>query len=145
LTIGDMPDLSKVHGYRLTTYRVRIGHTNEFEEARKLGRAITEKANPGAHLGVFVVTQGVTVPTYIVFRPYTSIAEFDADSANNAAFAANSTAEDRAKIDKLYETSLLSREQAIYSVSPKQSYVPVGFADADPFWKSNPVVAAAHL
>src|SRR5436190_11500736 len=53
LTIGDMPDLSKVHGYRLTTYRVRIGHTNEFEEARKLGKAITEKANPGAHLGVF--------------------------------------------------------------------------------------------
>ena len=130
-------DHSKVHGYRVTTYRVRIGHTAEFEEARKLAKAVTEKANPDSRLGV-------TVPTYIVFRPFTSLSEFDGDSARDAIVAAQTTAEDRAKVEKLYESSLISREQAVYMISPKQSYVPVNFADSDPFWKTNPVIAAAN-
>jgi len=137
-------DHSKVHGYRLTTYRVRIGHTAEFEEARNLAKAVTEKANPDSRLGVFSVTQGATVPTYMVFRPFTSLSEFDGDSARDANVAAQTTAEDRAKVEKLYESSLISREQAVYMISPKQSYIPVNFADSDPFWKTNPVIAAAN-
>ena len=84
ITIGGVPDFSKVHGYRITTYRVRIGHTDEFIDARKMLKAVYEKAGIDAHRGAFVVTEGVNQPTYLFFRPFTSIAEFDADSATNA-------------------------------------------------------------
>jgi hypothetical protein len=145
ITIGDVPDFAKVHGYRITTYRVRIGHTDEFVEARKMLKAGYEKAGvTTAHFGVFVVTQGVTVPTYLVFRPFTSLAEFDSDSATNATVMAQVPADSMKKYDKLIEASLVARETDTYTISPKTSYVPAAFADADPFWKNSPTVVAAN-
>jgi len=121
----------------------RVTMNGRSSSARFLRGPTATAAVPSDQLGVFSVMQGVTVPTYMVFRPFTSLAELDSDSLNDANLMAQTTADDRAKIDKLYESSLLSREQAIYIVSPKQSYIPVSFADSDPFWKTNPVVMAA--
>lgn len=87
--------------------------------------------------GVFQVTQGVNTPTYLVFRPYVSMAEFDADSANLARARAALSAEELKKLDDLNQAAVLTSEVAIYAVSPKQSYMPAAYA-ADPFWKVNP-------
>ena len=143
ITVGDAPDFSKVHGYRITTYRVRIGHTDEFIEARKMLKAAYEAAGVKAHLGAFAVTQGVNVPTYLVFRPFTTLAEFD-DSTVMVALRPQTPLDSTKKYDKLLEAALINRETDTYTISPKSSYVPAEFADADPFWKNSPTVVAAN-
>lgn len=143
-SIGRMEgaDYSKVRGWRITSTRVRIGQTDEFMEYRKMLKDAYARAGINSPRGLYQITQGVNTPTYLVFRAYTSLSEFDADSAMNAAVRAVQTADDIAKMEKLYEGAVLTSETNVYAVSPKQSYMPATYA-ADPFWKSNPVFAAA--
>lgn len=50
--------------------------------------------------------------------------------------------DERRTLDDLYQAAVLTSETNIYAVSPKQSHMPATYS-ADPFWKSNPVFAAA--
>lgn len=142
LSIGTAPDFSKLRGYRITTVRVRIGHGDEYAQLRRLQRDAYRKAGIDPHIGVYAVTSGVNVPTYFVFRGYTSLAEMDGWGALNDRAMAQLTAEERAQMEKLNASAILTRESNIYAIAPKQSYVPAEMAAADPeFWKTNPVVA----
>lgn len=134
-------DYSKVRGWRITTTRVRVGFTDEFMEYRRMLKAAMERAGAQLVVGLYQVTQGVNTPTYMAFRPYVSLAEFDADSAN-ARVRALMSDDERRKLDDLYQAAVLTSETNIYAVSPKQSHMPASYS-ADPFWKSNPVFAAA--
>jgi len=142
LSTGAAPDFPNIHGWRVTTYRIRIGQADEFAEARKLIKAASEKAGLTGTRGVFQVTNGVNTPTFLVFRPFKSIAEFDADSAMNATVRAQYAPGDFEKMEKLQEGAILTSESNIYMVSPKQSYLPPSYAAID-HWKSNPVFVAA--
>jgi hypothetical protein len=143
-SIGRMQgaDYSAVRGWRITTTRVRIGFGDEFMEYRRMLKAANERAGVTRASGLYQATQGVNTPTFIVFRPFVSMAEFDADSAINASVRAAMTAEDRKKMDDLYQAAVLTSESATYAVAPRQSHMPASYA-ASPFWKSNPVFAAA--
>jgi hypothetical protein len=142
LTIGPAPDFPNVRGWRLTTIRVRVGQADEFTEARRMMKAAFEKAGLPGNRGVFQVTNGVNTPTFLVWRPFASLAEFDGDSAGNATLRAQYAPGDFEKVQKLNEGAILTSESNIYMVSAKQSYVPASYASID-FWKSNPVFAAA--
>ena len=135
-------DYSAVRGWRITTTRVRVGFTDEFVEYRRMLKTAWERAGNSTVSGVYQVSQGVNTPTFLVFRPYRSMAEFDADSANVANARAAMSAEDRKKMDDLYQAAVLTNEVNTYAVSPKQSHMPASYA-ADAFWKANPVFAAA--
>lgn len=142
LAIGTAPEFAKVHGWRVTTVRVKLGHTDSFEAGRKLLRDAYAKAGIDPHIGVYVVSQGVNTPTYLIFRPYSSIADFDAWPATGRAMGQQLTQEQRDMLRKIDENDVLTREADNYAVSPKQSYIPAAWAAADPdFWKTNPVVA----
>lgn len=142
LAVGTQPDYGKVHGWRINTVRVRFGRTDDFEEMRRRVRAAFDKAGIDPHIGVYAVSSGVNTPTYLVFRPFSSVADFDTWQREGARVAAQYSAEDRQLFDKVEKEVILSREIDSYAVSPRQSYVPSTWVAADPqFWKSNPVVA----
>lgn len=143
-SIGRMEgaDYSKVRGWRISTTRVRIGQTDEFMEYRKMLKDAYARAGINSPRGLYQITQGVNTPTYLVFRAFTSLSEFDTDSATTASVRATFSADDIAKMDKLYEGAVLTSESNTFMVSAKQSYVPATYA-SDPFWKTNPVFAAA--
>ena len=143
LSTGPRADIPNIRGWRITTYRIRIGQTDEFIEARRMLKAAVEKAGAPGTRTVWQVTNGVNTPTFLVFRPFVSLAEFDADSAANAMVMAQYAPGDNEKVQKLNEGAILTVESNIYMISPKQSYVPASFATID-FWKSNPVFAAAQ-
>jgi hypothetical protein len=139
---GPDMDYSKVRGWRVTTFRLRIGQADEFVESRRMIKDARARAGVTRRVGVYQVTQGVNVPTFLVFRPFESLAEFDEDSATAAKVRAVRTPAEIAKADSLATGAIVTAESNTYMVSPAQSYVPATYA-SDPFWKSNPVIAAA--
>jgi hypothetical protein len=142
LSVGTAPDFANVKGYRITMLRVRFGHTDHFAQARKAIREAYTKAGVDPHIGVYAVTAGVNTPTYLIFRPYLSIADFDGWTQVAANVNAQYTPEQRQMMDKFELEGVLSREVNSWAVSPRQSYVPAQWVSANPeFWKTNPVVA----
>jgi hypothetical protein len=142
LSIGTPPDFANVKGYRITMLRVRFGHTDHFAQMRKAVRDAYTKAGIDPHIGVYTVTAGVNTPTYLIFRPYLSMADFDEWGKVAATVNAQYTAEQRQMMDKFESEGVLSREVNSWAVSPRQSYVPAPWVAANPdFWKTNPVVA----
>ncbi len=145
LGIGTPPDWANVRGYRITMVRVKMGHANDYESLRRIQRAAADRAGMDMHLGIYRVTAGVSVPTYMIFRPFNNLSEVDSWPAMGDRSAAAATAEERAQIAKLQELALTSSEQNIYMIAPAQSYPSVARAQSAPeFWKGNPVLAMAQ-
>lgn len=143
LAVGSVPDWPSVRGYRISMVRVRIGHAPDFERLRRIQRATAERAGVDMHVGVYRVTNGVNVPTFMVFRPFTSLSELDSWPAMGNKVGAATTAEERAEMTKLSEAAITSNEQNIFTISPMQSYPSAEMAKASPeFWKGHPVLAA---
>lgn len=142
LGAGTVPDFPRVHGWRVTTTRVKFGHEAEFRAVRRAIRDAYTKAGIDPHIGVYQVMSGVNVPTYLIFRPYSSISEMDEWATQGAKLTAQYTPEQQQLMDKFNADGVLSREANTFAVSPKQSYISAEWAAADPtFWKSNPVIA----
>lgn len=143
--IGTPPDWPKVRGYRITLVRVKMGHAADYEKLRRMQKASADRAGVDMHLGIYRVTSGVAVPTFLIFRPFNSIADLDVWPAMGAKSAAAATAEERAEIARLSEAAITSSEANIYNISAAQSYPSVAMAQAAPeFWKGNPVLAMAQ-
>lgn len=137
-----MPEFGSFHGLRMTTYRVKIGHEDEFIQARRMLNDAYQRAGINPKLVTYAITQGVNVPTYVIMRPYTKMAEWDEYSAWEAKARAGVSAEEMAKYNKLLEGAVLTRETAAYAISPKMSYVNKQTASLDPaFWKESPGLA----
>jgi hypothetical protein len=141
LSIGTAPDWPKVRGYRISMVRVRIGHAADYERLRRIQRAAADKAGMDMHVGIYRVTQGVSVPTFMIFRPFNSLAELDAWPAMGAKAAAATSREDGAEVAKLQEF-ITATDQNIFMISAAQSYPMPEMAKAAPdFWKGHPVLA----
>jgi hypothetical protein len=80
-------DLSYNNGTPLPSLRymtvqrvaVKIGHNDEFVEARKLIKSAHEKAKAGDGYAVYQVVSGAPVGTFLIFSGRKSLAELDAD------------------------------------------------------------------
>ncbi|AHG89961.1 hypothetical protein J421_2424 [Gemmatirosa kalamazoonensis] len=135
-------DIGKMRGFVITTYRLRPGHTADWMEMR--GALVAAYARAGLEHGtaVYEIVQGVTTPTYMVIRPFRSMAEMDARSANASKVRAAMSMEQRARYDKLTSDAVISREVETLMFNPKMSYAPEGMVASDPaFWTPKPVVA----
>ena len=143
--IGTAPEWSKVRGYRITMVRVKMGRAADYEKLRRMQRAAADRAGIDMHLGIYRVTSGVAVPTFMIFRPFNSLADLDSWPAMQEKAAAAATAEERAEFARLGEAAITSSESNIYNISAAQSYPSVALVQAAPdFWKGNPVLAMAQ-
>ena len=103
--------------------RVRPGHDQEYQEARKLLVEALKKANAPANSVFYSVAAGMPNGTYLVFTPRKSLAELDPNPAVGKAVQ-EALGDNASKRQKLLADSVISTETIIYGFSPKMSYVP---------------------
>jgi len=123
LTYGGNFDVSQMRYFSVTTVRVRPGHDQEYQEARRLIAEAVKKANPNAHSVLYSVTAGMPGGTYLIFTPRKSLAELDPNPAVGRAVQEALGEENATKRQKLLADSVISTETSIYAFSPRMSYV----------------------
>jgi hypothetical protein len=123
------------------TVRVRPGHEDEFVEARKRARAAHEQASLADGFSVYQVNSGAPAGTFIFFVPMNSLAEMDEFvTIHNGKAYQDALGEDGQKALREFDRNgQLGAESILISLSPKMSYAPKAFVDADPgFWTPKP-------
>jgi hypothetical protein len=136
-------NIGQMRYFRIATYRVRPGHEPDFVEAAKTVRAAYEKLGVAVHWAVYQVSSGMPSPTFLVFVPTKSLKEIDEGLARTMAFQEALGEENGKKLQKMATEGYLSTESNIFAFSPKMSYPPKAWVDADPdFWAPKPKAAA---
>lgn len=124
LTIGGSFDVSQMRYFAVNTVRVRPGHDQEYQEARKILMEAVKKADPNAHSVLYAVRAGMPSGTYLIFTPRKSLAEMDPNPAMAKAVQDALGENNAKKRQKLLADSVISTETSIYAFSPRMSYVP---------------------
>ncbi len=129
-------DIPHMRYMEIQVFRVKPGHSEEWNAAVKMVKGAYEKALPDAHWATFRLLYGGAVGTYAVFTPLKSIAEVDQMIGDNKKFAMAMGEDGMKKLSELISASVESREMNLFSFSPKMSYAPPEWVKADPeFWK----------
>jgi hypothetical protein len=143
------PDLSYHPGINVGTYRyfevetvrVRLGFGNTFTEMEKLAVAAHEKANIDEHWACFEVAEGMPAGTFLFFTPMKSLKEADSDHGQAVRAAMGEEAVARRR--QFAREGIALADSNIFAFSPKMSYAPKAWVDADPdFWAPKPKAAA---
>jgi len=131
--------------FRVVTFAVRPGHTEEFVESRKLAKAAHEKANVDDHYAVFEVVAGAPLGTYLLLVPMKSLGELDEfDQLHGTAYKEAMGREGEKKMNELSSAAVLRVDSTIFAFSPKMSYVSQEWVAANPdFWAPKTAVAKA--
>ena len=139
LSFGGPLDISQMRYFSVNTVRVRPGHDQDYQEARKLLVEAVKKANPKANSAFYSVSAGMPNGTYLVFTPRKSLAELDPNPAMAKAVQEALGEDNAKKRQKLLADSVISSETVIYAFSPRMSYVPKEWAKTGgDFWTPKP-------
>lgn len=148
-----MPELSYhadvsvagTHYFMVTAIRVKPGHNDHFVEIRKLVKAAHEKANLSDHFAVFHFRLGQPSGSYAIFVPLKSGGDLDEFEAIHGKAYEDALGEDgRKKLEEFNREGLESSEAQLFVISPKMSYPPKEWVDADPsFWAPKPAAKPA--
>jgi hypothetical protein len=147
-----MPELSYqpdapiagVRGFMVASQTVKPGHGKHYEEIRKMIKEAHEKAGLKEHYSVYHVSAGAPSGLYLIFIPIKGLADVDQmDALHGQAYKDAVGDEGRNKIMELGKEGLESSETNLFVFSPKMSYAPKEWVDADPeFWAPKPAPAA---
>jgi hypothetical protein len=138
LTIGDNFDVTQMRYFAVNTVRVRPGHDQEYQEARKILVDAVKKGDPNAHSVFYTVRAGMPSGTYLIFTPRKSLAEMDPNPAIAKAVQDAMGDDNSKRRQKLLADSVISTETTIYGFSPRMSYVPKEWG---PYWTPKPPAA----
>ncbi len=137
-------NLPKYRFYSINTVRIRPGRGEDFATMRKMLNSVWEKSENKQRRVVYSVTSGAPAGTYLILSGMVSLKSMDpARPAKSGAEAFG--AEDWARYQKMQSDIMMNSESTLFSVSPKMSYPPKEFIEADPdFWapKIKPPVKA---
>jgi len=130
--------------FSITIVRIRPGHNQEFEDARKISVAAHVKAGVNDNHSVYQVMSGMPSGTFLILTPMKSMAEIDAASqVHGQAFQDAVGDAGRKKLNELNSSATISSETNYYAFSPEMSYPTKEYVDTDPgFWKPKPAKAA---
>jgi hypothetical protein len=140
---GLRDDLSYNNGRLFTSCRymtvarvvVRIGHGQEFADARRMVKAAAEKSKAPQWIAVYQVAFGAPAGTYLVMSCQTSLAELDTDSEGPAFAEALGGPDVVKKLRDLRASFQSSVDAQIFAFAPQMSVVPKEWGAADAFWK----------
>jgi len=132
-------DLQNHRVYQISVFHVRPGHMKEWREVVKMVRDAHEKAGTSAHWGCYEVAFGAPDGTYVVLTGDPSMSAIDVGYSEDKKFReAVGGEEGMQKLDELFGEAVDSSHSELFTVNPKQSYVPADWMKADAaFWKSN--------
>jgi len=136
-------DMPHMRYFDVITFRVRPGHDDQFAEAAKLIRAAYEKSKVDMHWATYAVASGAPAGTYLVFLPLKSLKMMDPNPEMEKAMMSAMGEENGKKLDKIASEAYISMESTIYMFSPRMSYVPKEWEDADAaYWRPKPANVA---
>ncbi len=136
-------DRAKYRFMRVETIRVKPGHTQDFEEQRKIINAAHVKARVDEHMAVYQVVGGAQAGTYIVLIPWVSMD--DSNLLPHGKAYQDALGEDGSKkVAGLANDAIVFNDVSIYAAEPQLSYVPPEFVAADPgYWTLKSLTPAA--
>lgn len=135
LSFGQFPDISKARFFTVTTFRVKPGHDDLFNEAAKVYAAASKRAAPNASYRVYQITAGEELPTYLVFSSVEDFAQLDQKQSESQAIGKSMSAEEKATVQKCNREGILSVQINRYRVDPGLSYVSKSTREKDAeFW-----------
>jgi hypothetical protein len=123
-------------GFMVASISVKPGHGKHFEDIRKMIRAAHEKANLSDHYAVYHCVAGASSGLYLIFIPIKSLADADQFPAIHGKAYQDALGEDgQNKITEFSMQGVESSETQLFVFSPKMSYPPKEWVEADhDFW-----------
>ena len=135
LSHGAYPDLNHARFWEITTFRVKPGHEARFAETAKIYGTLVDRAAPGASWRVYMVSEGMPGPTYLIFSTVQAFGEFDKGMASDEAIGKAATPAEMAILSKFSLESVVNTVSNRYRLDPKMSYVSAETKAMDPaFW-----------
>ncbi len=130
-------DLSHARFTDISIFHIRAGHRKDFNDCVKMVKEANEKAGTSSHWAAYEIAYGGESNTVIAVTNRNSLAEIDKDFAESKRFAeALGGEEGMQKLDEVCGQGSDSSHTELFSINPKQSYVPESMVKADPdFWK----------
>jgi len=130
---------AKDHYLSVATYRVRIGHEQDFGAAVKTYMAASAKAGIQVPFICYQMVMGAQAGTYMFFTGMPSISTLDGNTDRMKALAEAMGIEKFAAFDRSSADFLISVDTTLLEVKTAMSYAPPSFPDIDAaFWKPAP-------
>lgn len=132
--------VGKSRYFGVTTSRIKLGHTPDYESYTKQLNRAREKANIEASTAVYQVTSGAAAGTFMTFTANRSLAELD---AFRAGMAARNKAIDEAlggeevvrQRREMAEATFVDVRTTLYALNPRLGTPAAQVASGDPdFW-----------
>jgi hypothetical protein len=135
-------DIAHMRYFEISLYRVRPGHTKEWDTLVKMVMAAYEKI-ADVHWATYRALYGQEGGTYVVFNAMKSASEIDQSFGQSKKFMENIGEDGMKKLDELEAAAIESSQHNLFVFSPKMSYVSDDWIKADPdFWKPKASAAA---
>jgi hypothetical protein len=135
LTVGDFPDPGKMRYFEVTFFRIKPGHSMQFEEASKAYATARKRADAKSSYRVYQVIAGMPSPTYLVISSVQDYGQFDQLLATDMATWKQATDDEKSLLQKASADAIQSSESNRFRVDARMSYVPKETRDSDPeFW-----------
>jgi len=129
-------NVGKTRAISISTYRVKLGHDEDFKAGANAILSAYRKANIGLTLLCYQVVEGAPVGTYLFFAMMESLKTMDEAPARQKALMEAMGADNYAQIMKGTGDTFVSIESNFYLVNPRMSYVSKETEDVDPdFWR----------
>lgn len=137
-------NIAKTRVVTIGTYRVKLGHDEDFKAGAKAILAAYAKADIDATLLCYQVIEGAPSGTYMFFSTMESMKTMDEIPARQKALMEAMGAENYSQIMKGSGDTFVSIESNVFAVNPHMSYVSKATEDADPdFWRPKPMTKPA--
>ncbi len=123
--------------FEISRFKVKMGHSHEWDELVKMYKKGYEKAVPDARWATYESQYGMdNGGVYVIFTPMKSASEVDRGMGNDKAFAAAMGEDGMKKLSELSAACLDSVQTNLFMYNPRLSYPSEEWIKADPsFWK----------
>ncbi|MGD0157142.1 MAG: hypothetical protein ABSB50_13670 [Terracidiphilus sp.] len=136
-------DIAHNHYMEVSSFHIKPGHMKEFHELTALVIDAHKKAGTSAHWAAYDIAYGGD-DEVVAFSGDKTLAEIDTGYAEDKQFRDALGADGLKRLRELEAASIQESDSELFSVNPRQSYVPEDWVKADPdFWKPKPMAAPA--
>lgn len=137
-------NIGKTRAVSISTYRVKLGHDEDYKAVVNAILGADRKANIDATILCYQVIEGAPSGTYLFFYPMESLKYVDEAAARRKAIMEAMGADNFAQVMKGSGDTFASIESNLYIVNPRMSYVSKETEDVDPnFWRPKAAVKPA--
>jgi hypothetical protein len=128
-------DLSQARYMEVSSFRVKPGHVKDWTDLAKMVIDGHKKAGDSAHWATYEIAYGGG-DEYVILSADKSMAEIDQGFAEGPQFEAAMGREGMKKFANFVQATIESTDSELFSINPRQSYVPDEWIKAAPgFWK----------